>query len=86
MNFSKNFEKNLKVGRTMSCKKEKEALSYREKMPVKEILVYKNGSVDAVCPRCKTPLDREFMAFCDCCGQRLGWQGFSYKTATLYIQ
>ena len=26
-----------------------------------------------LCPRCGTPLDREFVRFCVSCGQRVGW-------------
>lgn len=25
------------------------------------------------CPRCRIPLNREYISFCDHCGQRLGW-------------
>ena len=25
------------------------------------------------CPRCHASLDREYMAFCNCCGQHLDW-------------
>lgn len=57
------------------------ASTFREKMPVEEIIIYKNGAADAVCPRCKSPLDREFISYCDNCGQHLSWNGFSYGKA-----
>ncbi len=28
-----------------------------------------------ICPSCHVTLDREFMAYCDRCGQRLDWEG-----------
>lgn len=70
-------------------KSEKEAIlaiSFREKMPVIEILLNKDGSAEPLCPRCKTPLDREFMSFCDSCGQRLDWHGFSFAKAIIFLQ
>ena len=36
-----------------------------------------------VCPRCKITLEREFMAFCDRCGQKLDWR--SYKKAKIIL-
>ena len=27
-----------------------------------------------VCPRCKTSMDRDYVKFCDRCGQRLAWR------------
>ena len=64
----------------------KTALKFREKMQVEEIIVYKNGTADAMCPRCKTPLDREFISYCDNCGQRLSWNGFSYARSNVYLE
>ena len=29
-----------------------------------------------VCPSCHVTLDREFMAYCDRCGQRLDWEDY----------
>jgi len=34
-----------------------------------------------LCPRCRITMEREFMAFCDRCGQRLDWSGC--KTAEI---
>ena len=28
----------------------------------------------AVCPRCKTSMDRDYARFCSNCGQRLSWR------------
>lgn len=67
-------------------RKMRNALKFREKMQVEEIILYKNGTADPVCPRCKIPLDREFMSFCDSCGQRLGWKEFDFAKAAIYLQ
>lgn len=29
-----------------------------------------------VCPRCGLTMEREFMSYCDRCGQRLGWRNY----------
>ena len=54
-----------------------EKLLYREAMTVIEIVVWQDGCTFPVCPRCDSILDREYMLFCDNCGQRLKWKGFS---------
>ena len=49
-------------------------LSFRDPMDVTEIVYYrKNKASFAKCPRCMSPLDREYVSFCDRCGQRLSW-------------
>lgn len=53
------------------------AVSYRRPMPVRQVFRSRNGEAYPVCPRCCRSIDREFMRFCDRCGQRLGWRGFS---------
>lgn len=43
---------------------------------VTEHIVLKSGlgeSLYYLCPGCNIFLPREYMRFCDCCGQRLGW-------------
>lgn len=52
---------------------EEDAISYRTPMEVTRILKLKNGGLYPVCPRCKITVDREYMKFCDRCGQRLSW-------------
>jgi hypothetical protein len=52
---------------------EEDAISYRTPMEVTQILKLKSGNLYPVCPRCKITVDREYMKFCDRCGQRLGW-------------
>ena len=52
---------------------EEDASHYRVPMEVTKILKLKSGNLYPVCPRCKITVDREYMKFCDRCGQRLGW-------------
>ena len=52
--------------------------SWRVPMPVTELKVFSNCPGRPAyygCPRCGITMEREFMSFCDRCGQRLGWQG-----------
>lgn len=50
------------------------AISYRIPLPVVEVVVFHSGGGYCVCPRCDNLLDREYMRFCDCCGQHLAWE------------
>lgn len=54
-----------------------DAVSYRLPLPVKEIIVYQSGDQYPRCPRCEQSIDREYMLFCDRCGQRLDWCNFT---------
>jgi len=53
---------------------------YRQKMRVTEVLIISSALYGKtgyyVCPRCSITLEREFMAFCDRCGQRLDWKDY----------
>ena len=49
---------------------------YRMQLPIREVMVFQTGHVFYVCPRCGITLEREFMSFCDRCGQHLGWRGY----------
>ena len=44
---------------------------YRMKMPVTEVMLFPDGNGYYVCPRCHVTMEREFMHFCDRCGQHL---------------
>ena len=55
---------------------------YRRTMPVTQIRVYASGDAYCVCPRCKLTLEREYMSFCDRCGQHLGWKNLEYAEIT----
>lgn len=50
------------------------ALLYRTPLQVNEVLLFASGDSYPICPRCDSTIDREYMRFCDCCGQRLGWE------------
>lgn len=49
-------------------------------MLVTQLMVFPNTTY-YVCPCCKITLEREFMSFCDRCGQRLDWQ--KYRSAQI---
>jgi len=52
-------------------------LTYRLPMMVRELMVFPNSTVPTsfyVCPRCHITVEREFMAYCDRCGQCLDWK------------
>ena len=50
-----------------------EAVSYRIAVQVTEVVQTRTSGCYPVCPRCKRSMEREYMACCDRCGQRLGW-------------
>ncbi len=61
------------------CKLYETELSYRVPMKVSVMKLFwpfqgRNGYY--VCPKCSALLDREFMAFCGRCGQRLDWSAY----------
>lgn len=49
------------------------AESYRVPMAVTQLRVY-SWKLYYICPRCGITLEREFMAYCDRCGQCLDWE------------
>ena len=58
--------------------------SYRLGMPVTEVVVFPSACGKTGyyrCPRCQVTMEREFMAFCDRCGQCLNWM--DYKKAKI---
>ncbi len=61
-------------------------ISFRKQLPVTHIRCYRNiyGLTGfPVCPRCRLTLEREYQAYCDRCGQCLGWKTFSRATVIL---
>ena len=56
------------------------AFSYRRPMPVKKVLLLTSGDSYPICPRCDGTVDREYMHFCDRCGQRLEWDSFEFAS------
>jgi len=55
-----------------------EAVAYRIPLPVTKVIVYSHGDAYPVCPRCALSLDREYLTFCDRCGQRLSWDLYQH--------
>ena len=53
-------------------------LSFRYPMQVMKKR-YLQGSCYAICPKCENTMERDYMAFCDRCGQKLNWK--NYKKA-----
>ena len=51
---------------------------YRIPLLVTAILLLPSGDSYPICPRCDCSIDREYMRFCDRCGQRLGWDLFDF--------
>ena len=50
------------------------AASYRIALPVTQMVKYPTrGYCYPICPRCKRSMDREYVSFCDRCGQKLDW-------------
>lgn len=62
--------------RVFSQKQAERELTYRVAMRVTTVRMFYSGDTCAVCPRCQRSLTREFMAFCDVCGQKLSWRQF----------
>ena len=54
-----------------------ETVTYRVSLPVTKVVAYTNDTYP-VCPRCAISLNREYMSFCDRCGQKLNWGLFDH--------
>lgn len=58
---------------------------YRVAMCVTEVMVFKSAIAGDtgyyICPRCHITMEREFMSYCDRCGQHLDWR--YYKKAII---
>ena len=63
------------------------SMSFRLGMQVTEVMVVPSGLYGEtgyyVCPRCSITMEREFMAYCDRCGQRLDWKHYK-KAKVIY--
>lgn len=55
-----------------------QVITYRIPLPVTKVIVYGDDTAYPICPRCATSLEREYMGFCDRCGQKLGWKCFAH--------
>lgn len=57
---------------------------YRVPMRIEEVMIFQTSWGQTgyyVCPRCKVTMEREFMSFCNRCGQCLDWS--DYKNAMM---
>lgn len=54
----------------------RKAVSYRIPLQVTQFMLLAGGDAYPICPRCKRSVDREYMRFCDRCGQRLFWGSY----------
>ena len=50
---------------------------YRTPLRVIKVIQLQNGDSYPICPRCICSLDREYMRYCDRCGQNLDWNNLS---------
>lgn len=53
------------------------AEAFRCPMYVSQALLFRNGDIFPICPRCQITLEREYQKFCDRCGQALNWDTYS---------
>ena len=59
------------------------SVSYRYPMLVRELKIFPCTIPEDsyyVCPRCRVTLDREFVKYCDRCGQCLDWSKWDNPT------
>ena len=59
------------------------AESYRTPMQVTKLRKFRTTAY-YICPRCNITIEREFMSYCDRCGQCLGWK--QYKKAVVITE
>ena len=76
--FQNNREEEKKGLIAGGIKRIAEAVSYRVPIVVSRVRYYGDNDVYPICPRCKLTIDREYMAYCDRCGQRLDWSMIEY--------
>ena len=63
-------------------------MTYRAPMMVDEAIIYRKPFGDDIyycCPRCQNTLERDFVAYCDRCGQCLDWSEYR-KAKRIYHQ
>ena len=62
-------------------------MTYRVPMMVNEAIIFRKAFTDDLyyrCPRCQTFLARDFMAYCDRCGQCLDWRNYKKARRTYF--
>ena len=63
------------------------AITYRMPMKVDKAIIFQKFLGDDIyycCPRCQNTLDREFVAYCDRCGQCLEWHDYRKSKRTYF--
>ena len=50
--------------------------AFRLALPVTQLILFPNGSCYPICPRCGCSLDREYLNYCNSCGQHMRWETF----------
>ena len=58
---------------------------YRSSLQITQVRIFQNRHAYYACPRCDSSLDREYMSYCDRCGQCLNWKE-RRKAVPIYIQ
>lgn len=80
-------QKNLVVSEK-ELRELRESASYRNPMQISEMTIYYNAYFgyigEYICPRCKIQLERDFMSFCNRCGQKLSWKDYK-KAKRIYL-
>ena len=65
-------------------KQDKYELSFRRPMAVTEVVLFARHSFPYPrCPRCRRTIEREYMSFCDRCGQKLDWMDFEHAATVV---
>lgn len=60
-------------------------LGFRRPMSVTEVVyLHRCHASFPRCPRCHLTMEREYMNFCDRCGQRLDWTTFDESAEVLF--
>lgn len=57
-------------------------ISYRKPLQVTQIVQFSDGNSYPRCPRCNCTIEREYMRYCDRCGQCLEWNAFHLAKTT----
>ena len=62
-------------------------MTYRTPMMVDEAIIYRKAfgyDIYYCCPRCQNTLERDFVAYCDRCGQCLDWSEYRKAKRTYH--
>lgn len=50
--------------------------SFRLALPVTQVILFPSGACYPICPRCGRSMDREYLNYCNSCGQHICWKKF----------